>query len=87
MNMRATSAGLIRPSSSPHLSRHACSVTPAVLGPPAVTAIRASGIQALPAVWTAARRYGWTGTNLPIVPHGVDLAIAWGNGSNKILKF
>ena len=37
---------------------------------------------------TAQRVIAWidTGTNLPIVPNGGDVTIAWDNGSNKIFK-
>lgn len=37
---------------------------------------------------TAQRVIGWidTGTNLPIVPNGGDVTIAWDNGANKIFK-
>ena len=37
---------------------------------------------------TAQRVIGWidTGTNLPIVPNGGDVTIAWDNGTNKIFK-
>lgn len=35
---------------------------------------------------TAQRIIGWidTGTNLPIVPNGGDVTLAWDNGANKI---
>jgi hypothetical protein len=37
---------------------------------------------------TAQRVIAWidTGTNLPIVPNGGDVTIAWDNGANKIFK-
>jgi len=37
---------------------------------------------------TAQRLIGWidTGTNLPVVPNGGDVTIAWDNGANKIFK-
>lgn len=37
---------------------------------------------------TAQRLIAWldTGTNLPVVPNGGDINIAWDNGANKIFK-
>jgi hypothetical protein len=37
---------------------------------------------------TAQRVIAWidTGTNLPIVPNGGDVTVAWDNGANKIFK-
>jgi len=37
---------------------------------------------------TAQRLIGWidTGTNLPIVPNGGDVTVAWDNGASKIFK-
>ena len=37
---------------------------------------------------TAQRVIAWidTGTNLPVVPNGGDVMIAWDNGANKIFK-
>lgn len=37
---------------------------------------------------SAQRVIAWvdTGTNLPVVPNGGDITIAWDNGSNKIFK-
>jgi hypothetical protein len=37
---------------------------------------------------TAQRLIAWidTGTNLPIVPNGGDVTVAWDNGANKIFK-
>jgi hypothetical protein len=37
---------------------------------------------------TAQRLIAWidTGTNLPVVPNGGDITVAWDNGANKIFK-
>jgi hypothetical protein len=37
---------------------------------------------------TAQRLIAWidTGTNLPLVPNGGDVTVAWDNGTNKIFK-
>ncbi len=37
---------------------------------------------------SAQRLIAWidTGTNLPVVPNGGDVTVAWDNGSNKIFK-
>jgi hypothetical protein len=37
---------------------------------------------------TAQRVIAWidTGTNIPVIPNGGDVTIAWDNGSNKIFK-